>query len=173
MIATMQSFSFWNIAETSFMSAGRAARAGVGGLRETKDGYVMFSLTPGRITEWFKELLGIDEIDEKIVDKWVAEKTTEEVVDQLVEIGVPVGAVVDLDEAQISPQAEAREMFVKVQHPVLGEIIEPGFPIKFSETKGDNTTPAPLLGEHNVEVFTSLLGLTPERIDELQKKGVI
>ncbi|MFH1178923.1 MAG: CoA transferase [Candidatus Bathyarchaeota archaeon] len=173
MIATMQSFSFWNIAETSFMSAGRAARAGVGGLRKTKDGYVMFSLTPGRITEWFNELLGIDEIDEKIVDKWVAEKTTEEVVDQLVEIGVPVGAVVDLDEAQISPQAEAREMFVKVQHPVLGEIIEPGFPIKFSETKGDNTTPAPLLGEHNVEVFTSLLGLTPERIDELHKKGVI
>ncbi len=160
MIATMQSFSFWNIAETSFMSAGRAARAGVGGLRETKDGYVMFSLTPGRITEWFNELLGIDEIDEKIVDKWVAEKTTEEVVDQLVEIGVPVGAVVDLDEAQISPQAEAREMFVKVQHPVFGEIIEPGFPIKFSETKGDNTTPAPLLGEHNVEVFTSLLGLS-------------
>ena len=173
MIATMQSFSFWNIAETSFMSAGRAARAGVGGLRETKDGYVMFSLTPGRITEWFNELQGIDEIDEKIVDKWVADKTTEEVVDQLVEIGVPVGAVVDLDEAQISPQAEAREMFVKVQHPVLGEIIEPGFPIKFSETKGDNTTPAPLLGEHNVEVFTSLLGLTPERIDELHKKGVI
>ena len=173
MIATMQSFSFWNIAETSFMSAGRAGNVGVGGLRKTKDGYVMFSLTPGRITEWFNELLGIDEIDEKIVDKWVADKTTEEVVDQLVEVGVPVGAVVDLDEAQISPQAEAREMFVKVQHPVLGEIIEPGFPIKFSETKGDNTKPAPLLGEHNVEVFTSLLGLTPERIDELHKKGVI
>ena len=64
----------------------------------------------------------------KIVDKWVAEKTTEEVVDQLVEIGVPVGAVMDLDEAQISPQAVARGMFVKVQHPVMGRLSSPGSP---------------------------------------------
>ena len=173
MIGTMQSFSFWNIAETTFMSAGRAARAGVGGLRKTTDGYVMFSLTPGRITDWFKEMLGVEEIDEKLVDKWVSEKSTDEVVDQLAEIGVPVGAAVDLVEAQKSPQAEAREMFIKVNHPVLGEIIEPGFPIKFSETKGDNSAPAPLLGEHTIEVLSSLLGLSPERLEELRKKGVI
>ena len=64
-------------------------------------------------------------------------------------------------------------MFVKVMHPVLGEIIEPGFPIKFSETTGDNSNPAPLLGEHNVDVFTSFLGLTEEKVEELRKKGVI
>ena len=173
MIACMQSFSFWNIAETTFMSAGRAARAGVGGLRKTTDGYVMFSLTPGRITDWFKELLGVDEIDEKQVDQWVAGMPTEEVVNQLVDIGVPVGKVMDLVEAQKTPQAEDREMFVKVNHPVLGEIVEPGFPIKFSDTVGDISAPAPLLGEHNVEVFTSLLGLSAERVEELRKKGVV
>lgn len=133
----------------------------------------MLSLTPGRITDWFKELLGVDELNESMIDEWIAVKTTEEIVNQLVEVGVPVGKVMDLDEAQNTPQAKARNMFVKVVHPVLGEIVEPGFPIKFSNTKGDLSTPAPLLGEHNMEVFTQLLGLNSERYNELRKKGVI
>ena len=173
MIATMQSFSFWNIANTTFMQAGRSGNVGVGELKKAKDGYLMLSLTPGRITDWFKELLGVDELNESMIDEWIAGKTTEEIVNQLVEIGVPVGKVMDLDEAQNTPQAKARNMFVKVDHPVLGEIVEPGFPIKFSNTKGDLSTPAPLLGEHNMEVFTQLLGLNSERYNELRKKGVI
>lgn len=140
---------------------------------KTKDGYVMFSVTPGRISDWFRELLGVEELDAETVEKWVSERTTQEVVDALDKIGVPVGAVMDLDEAQRSEQAVAREMFVKVQHPVMGEIVEPGFPIKFSDTKGDLTAPSPLLGEHNEEVYTRVLGLTPERLEELRKKGVI
>jgi len=173
MIGTMQSFSFWNIANMSFMTAGRTGRVGVSGLRETKDGYVMFSLPPGRITDWFMELLGVEEVIPEVVNKWVKEKTTDEVVDILEKTGVPVAAVMDLDEVQASPQALAREMFVKVDHPTMGEIIEPGFPIKFSETKGDISAPAPLLGEHNVEVYTRLLGYSEEKIEELRKKGVI
>lgn len=170
MIANMQSFSFWNIAKTSYITAGRA---GVGGLRKAKDGYVMFSITPGRINDWFRELLGVEELNKETVDTWVANKTVDTVVDVLEKIGVPVGKVMDLDEAQNSTQAVAREMFVKVTHPVLGEIIEPGFPIKFSDTKADLAVPAPLLGEHNVEVFSSLLEISLERLEELRKKGVI
>ena len=64
-------------------------------------------------------------------------------------------------------------MFVKVNHPTMGELIQPGFPIKFSETKGDITAPSPLLGEHNVEVYTRLLGYSAEKVEELRKKGVI
>jgi crotonobetainyl-CoA:carnitine CoA-transferase CaiB-like acyl-CoA transferase len=173
MIGTMQSFSFWNLTGSSFTRAGRAGRAGVSGLRETKDGYVMFALPPGRITDWFMELLGVDELEAEVVNKWTKEKTTDEVVDILEKTGVPVSAVMDLDEVQASPQALAREMFVKVNHPTMGEIIEPGFPIKFSETKGDISAPAPLLGEHNVEVYTRLLGYSEEKVEELRKKGVI
>ncbi|RLG97335.1 CoA transferase [Candidatus Bathyarchaeota archaeon] len=173
MIGTMQSFSFWNIANMSFRTAGRTGRVGVSGLRETSDGYVMFALPPGRITDWFMELLGIEELTQEIVDKWVKERTTDDVVETLEKTGVPVAAVMDLDEVQACPQAKAREMFVKVNHPTMGEIIEPGFPIKVSETKGDISAPAPLLGEHNVEVYKRLLGYSEEKIEELRKKGVI
>ena len=173
MMGCMQSFSFWNIAKMSFMNAGRSGRTGLGGLSKTLDGYVMFSLPPGRITDWFMELLGVEELEEDTASKWVAERTTDEVVEELVKIGVPVGAVMDLEEAQRSPQAVAREMFVKVDHPVMGEIVEPGFPIKFSDTKGNLTAPAPLLGEHTVEVLTRVLGLSPEKLEGLRKKGVV
>ena len=155
------------------MSAGRSGRTGLGGLSKTLDGYVMFSLPPGRITDWFTELLGVEELDPETVTNWVSERTTDEVVEELSKIGVPVGAVMDLEEAQKSPQAVAREMFVKVEHPVMGEIVEPGFPIKFSDTKGDLTEPAPLIGEHTVEVLSRVLGLSPEKIEELRKKGVV
>ena len=173
MIGTMQSFSFWNLTQMSWMRAGRSGRVGVSGLRETSDGYVMFALPPGRITDSFSTLLGVEELTPEFVDSWVKEKTTDDVVKILAETGVPVAAVMDLDEVQASPQAEAREMFVKVDHPTMGELTLPGFPIKFSETKGDISAPSPLLGEHNVEVYKRLLGYSEEKIEQLRKTGVI
>ena len=64
-------------------------------------------------------------------------------------------------------------MFVEVDHPVLGMTSLPGFPIKFSETKGDISIPAPLLGQHNIEVYTEVFGLTIDEIEILKKEGVI
>ncbi len=173
MIGTMQSFSFWNIANMSFRTAGRTWRVGVSGLRETSDGYVMLALPPGRITDWFMELLGVEELTPEVVNKWVKERTTDDVVETLEKTGVPVAAVMDLDEVQACPQALAREMFVKVNHPTMGEIIEPGFPIKFSETKGDISAPAPLLGEHNEEVLCGRLGYGREDLSKMRSAGVI
>jgi len=75
------------------------------------------------------------------VAKWVSERTVEEVVEALVEIGVPVAPVNDLDAVMRNEQARAREMFVKVVHPQLGETMMPGLHIKMSETPGDICQP--------------------------------
>jgi len=173
MIGVMQSFSFWELAQTTFRSAARSGRVGVSGLHKAKDGYVMFSLPAGRITDWFKELLGVEELTIEDVEKWVAERPVEEVVELLAKTGVPVAPVLDLDQVKANEHAKAREMFVNVDHPTLGEVSLPGFPIKFSETKGDITMPAPLLGQHNEEVYSELLGLSKERLEELRRDGVV
>ncbi len=173
MIAVMQSFSFWEIAGMTFRSAARSGRVGVSGLHKAEDGYVMFSLPVGRITDWFKELLGVEELTKEDVEKWVAERPVEEVVGLLAKTGVPVAPVLDLDQVKANEHAKAREMFVKVDHPTLGEVSLPGFPIKFSETKGDMTMPAPLLGQHNEEVYSELLGISKEELEELRKEGVV
>lgn len=173
MIAVSQSFSFWTLAGTTFNRAATTHGVGVYSCHMAKDGYVMFSLSPGRITDWFRELAGMEELTTEAIAAWVAERTVDEVVELLVEAGVPVAPVYDLDGVLANEHARAREMFVKVEHPVLGETTMPGFHIKFSETKGDLTTPAPLLGQHNEEVLTQILGYSKEQVKELRKEGVI
>jgi CoA:oxalate CoA-transferase len=174
MIATMQSFSFWKLAGTTFRNARTSSgMVRVSGLHKARDGYVMFSLPAGRITEWLKERIGVEELTFEIVADWIGDRPVDEVVEILAETGVPVGKVHNIEEVFMNEQAKAREMFVTVDHPTLGEITLPGFPIKFSETPGDNTAPAPLLGQHNAEVYGELLGLTEEEVETMRKEGLI
>ena len=173
MIAVQQSFSFWNLAETTFTQAVQAAGPAVYGLYEAKDGPVMLSLTAGRITDRFKELLEIEEITDEKIDEWISGKSVEEVIDLLSENGIPVGPVNDLDQAQQNIQANAREMFVEVNDPKLGKNVQPGFPIKFSDLETDITWHAPTIGEYNNEVYGEFLDLSSEEIEELKKEGVI
>lgn len=56
---------------------------GVSGLRRAKDGYVMFSLPAGRITDWFKAVLGVEEFTTENVSDWVRQRPVEEVVELL------------------------------------------------------------------------------------------
>ncbi len=172
MIATMQSFSFWTLAGITFGNARKSAREFSGRYR-AKNGYVYFSLLAGRITERFKKMLGVEELVMEFVEEWVAERTVNEVVDILSKIGVPVGAVLNIDQVIESEQAKAREMFVNVDHPLLGTFPFPGFPIKFSRTIGDITRPAPLLGQYNIEVYSEILGLSEDAVEDLRKEGVI
>ena len=70
-------------------------------------------------------------------------------------------------------QALARDIFVRVDHPTLGETKMPGFPVKFSDAAVDISIPVPLLGQHTEEVLSKILGLPNSDIEELHKDGVI
>jgi crotonobetainyl-CoA:carnitine CoA-transferase CaiB-like acyl-CoA transferase len=67
---------------------------------------------------------------------------------------------------------KARDMVVEVDHPRAGRVKALGVPIKFSETTGDMTRPAPLLGEHTREVLTEL-GYSSGEIAALVKEGAV
>ena len=173
MIATMQSFSFWNMVKSTFGNARSKARE-FSGRYKAKDGEnVVFAIPPGRITDWFLELLNVEDLSREVIQEWVAEHTVDEVVEKLVEIGVPVGPVLNISQVLENEHAKAREMFVNVDHPIVGGITLPGFPIKFSETKGDNRSPAPLLGQDNNEVYSDLCGFSIEEIKKLKEEGII
>jgi len=173
MVGVFQSYSFWSLTKMTFKKAVESYGVRVSGCHKAKDGYIMFSLPPGRITEWFKELVGAEELTWEGVAKWVESKTVKEVDELLAKAGIPVAPVLNLDDVMANEQAKAREMFVKVNHPVLGEVTLPGFPIKFSETRGDITKPSPLLGQHNAEIYGGLLGMSDKELDDLKNEGVI
>lgn len=173
MIAVQQSTSFWNLADTTFNQAIRDAGPAVYGLYEAKDGHVMCSVTAGRLTDWLRELLEVEELTDEKISRWVSERTVEEVVETLSSNGIPVSPINDLEETQENEQALARDMFVKVDDPSIGEHIQPGFPIKFSNLEGDLSLPAPKLGEHNHQVYSKVLGLSEEEIEDLRREGII
>jgi crotonobetainyl-CoA:carnitine CoA-transferase CaiB-like acyl-CoA transferase len=82
----------------------------------------------------------------------------------------PVETVADALE---DPQLKARDMIAETVHPVAGAIKQIGSPVKFSESRVDiERLPAPLLGEHTVEIL-GRLGLDEEQIKELAGKGIV
>jgi benzylsuccinate CoA-transferase BbsF subunit len=90
----------------------------------------------------------------------------------LQEAGVPAGALQDgADLVDSDPQLQARQSFIRLTHPVIGERNHPTPAIKLSESPAKVTT-APCLGQHNGYVYKELLGISDEEYDTLQNDGV-
>ena len=71
------------------------------------------------------------------------------------------------------PHLRERGFFVEVDHPVAGRAEYPGMGPRFSDTGFEVRRPAPLLGEHNVEVYRDELGFTPGDLVDLRASAVI
>ncbi len=70
-------------------------------------------------------------------------------------------------------QLLGREYFVAIDRAVVGTHLYPGAVARIPETPLRADQPAPLLGEHNQEVFREMLGMTDAEIAELEDAGVI
>ena len=66
-----------------------------------------------------------------------------------------------------------RDSFVEFDHPVLGRVRCPGAPIRFGGDFWGMRRPAPLLGQHNREIFGERLGYSDEKLAALAEAGVI
>jgi formyl-CoA transferase len=109
-----------------------------------------------------------------IVEAWTVGHTIDDIVDTLLEAGVPAAPINTIDRLVKDPHiAGARQMFVEVEHPKAGRTMLTGAHIKMSDTPPAIRTPAPLLGEHNADVFGELLGLSVEAIARLKEEGVL
>jgi crotonobetainyl-CoA:carnitine CoA-transferase CaiB-like acyl-CoA transferase len=86
--------------------------------------------------------------------------------------GIPCSLVNNVQEVFESPQAQARNMFLRVSQG-KGAFPVTGPPIKFSATPGQAGAGAPKLGEHTRAVLAELLGLDSNAIEQLAGQGVI
>lgn len=83
------------------------------------------------------------------------------------------GVVHSPAEVLASEQYAARGYFADIDHPVIGEAKYPGAPFIMSETSWQAVCPAPLLGEHNAEIFCNHLGLSLDDLNLLTASGVV
>ncbi len=85
---------------------------------------------------------------------------------------IPFALVLGIDELMADPQYEARSFFQEIGHPLAGRLTYPGAPFKMSQTP-HQTGRAPLLGEHNEQIYGQRLGLSAKELVKLKENGVI
>ena len=103
---------------------------------------------------------------------WITERTKSEIVAAGQAAGVLCGPVNTTEDLFHDPHWQAREFWVEIEHPVTGKVTYPGAPFKMAETPWRVVRPAPLLGQHNEEVYREL-GYSKEDLVRLREGGVI
>ena len=145
----------------------------IGGILEVKGGHIHLAGWRPKGIEKLKKVMGVEEIDPEAVKEHIKTMDKYEAADFFAEVGLPVAPILWASEACSNEHLLARNMVVEIEHPKMGKYKAVNFPVKFSETPINVESYAPLLGEHNEQVLVDYLGYTPEKVDELLKKGVI
>ncbi len=158
---------------------------------ETKDGMMVIGAANDKLWVKLCEVMGrpqlaLDERYDKnpkrverymelrpVIQEWTKNYTTKDVVELLLENGIPASPINNLAQVVEDPHAQAREMFVHVQHPAAGDTVLNGSQFKMTETNPQIDRPAPLLGQHNEEVYRDLLGLSAGQLEELEKQEIV
>lgn len=104
--------------------------------------------------------------------EWAMQRTKREVMKIGQQYRVPCVAVQDISEVVADPSFSERGYFVELDHPVVGKLKYPGRPFIMSESPFRMERPAPLLGQHNKEIYAEL-GYHSEDISRLAEWGVI
>jgi crotonobetainyl-CoA:carnitine CoA-transferase CaiB-like acyl-CoA transferase len=68
---------------------------------------------------------------------------------------------------------KARGFFVEIDHPEAGRLSYPSGLAKFSCSPIVFERPAPLLGQHNQEIYCERLGYSPHELSRLRETGII
>jgi len=108
-----------------------------------------------------------------LLTEWLTNYTKDELYHKGQAAGIPFGMVSTTKDLVNSEQLNARGFFVEIDHPKTGKVKYPAAPYKFSETPWIAELPAPLLGEHNEEIFNRRLGYSKEELIKLKATGVI
>ncbi len=156
-----------------------------------KDGYVSFQFHTEEHWQRFVELMGNPDWAENelfqdatartenwdalkpLVEDWLGEHGTQEFFHTAQAKRCPIGPVNTIEEVVDSEQLASRGFFVEVEHPEMGKTRYPSAPYKFSLTPWRVERPAPLLGQHNEEVYCGRLGYTRRELVKMREAGTI
>lgn len=156
-----------------------------------KDGYVYIIVNQPSHWRRFCKIIGREDLIEdprtnnpetrvknrsfvnEVVSNWVKDKTVDEVIKLLDEAQLVVMPILNFSQIVENEHIRARDMIVEVHHPTLGKLPIYGVGPKFSLTPGKIRSAAPLLGQHNEEIYQGLLGFSREKMGELKGKGII
>jgi crotonobetainyl-CoA:carnitine CoA-transferase CaiB-like acyl-CoA transferase len=167
-----------------------------------KDGFIFFFMIGGRqgaktcrqLVKWMSEegmanefllTYGWEEFDmatatQELIDKIsqpIAEffktRTKKEALDAAMSRNISICPLMGMKDLIVDPNLAARSFWQKMDFPGTNDTIS--YPRQFARSSENDLTtrcPAPQIGEHNTEVYAEL-GLSPEKLEELRKFGVV
>jgi crotonobetainyl-CoA:carnitine CoA-transferase CaiB-like acyl-CoA transferase len=157
---------------------------------KTSDGYAVIGLLTNPLWENLLKAIGredclgdprfadpltrganCDAVD-SMIEEWTSKRSKMEAMAYLAERGVPCGAVLDMTELLNNPHLRERGMVSEIEHPTRGKLTILGSPIKLSKSE-TKIEPAPLLGQHNEEVYASMMNLSKDDLAKLKEEKVI
>jgi crotonobetainyl-CoA:carnitine CoA-transferase CaiB-like acyl-CoA transferase len=104
---------------------------------------------------------------------WLADHDKQELFDIFLKSKIASAPLNSPEDLVKNPHLKDREYFVEIEHPETGEVTYPGAPFKMSESPWKIRDPAPLLGQHNKEIYCDLLGYTKDELVKLREGGII
>ena len=157
----------------------------------TKNGYARIFIIPveqwHRLVDWMGRPPSISgpefekmayrrqhpEIVHKAISEVCMHDTTEELYDEGQKHRIAVTPINTAGEFIECPQTKAREIFVEMRHPVIGNYLQFGAVPRLSASPGAMSRTAPLLGEHNEEIYCGEVGFAKDDLVALRSAGVI
>jgi crotonobetainyl-CoA:carnitine CoA-transferase CaiB-like acyl-CoA transferase len=158
---------------------------------QAKDGYLIFGIINERMWASLGELPGFEALKDdprfadngkriqsrralmEILDPILRTKTIDEWIPLFDQAGIPCGPVNTFDRVFRDPQVLYSGLVQEVEHPQYGKVKVVGPPATFSDSKIGIQAPPPMLGEHNREILTQILGYAEDQVEGLKKNGVI
>ena len=155
-----------------------------------KDGYIFVGSPEGRQWRTLLEVMGdpewakeerfrnrtrmnneyADEVD-GYMEEWLLQHTKAELLALALEHRVPLAPVRDFEE--VRNDESLANQFVTIDRPDTGPVSYAGPPYKLFGQDVLSPSPAPLLGQHNADVYCDGLGYTKEELVKLYQTGII
>lgn len=160
-------------------------------IMKCKDGWVMNHASENHHWKKFVEMMGSPKwADEELfkdrfsrgehweslkplIEEWTMKYSKEELFEMAKVKGIPFGPVQSIADVLECRQFKERGFFVGIEHPVTRALSYPGAPFQFSRTPWAVHTPAPVLGQHNQEIYCDQLGYSKEDLVKLYEAEII
>jgi crotonobetainyl-CoA:carnitine CoA-transferase CaiB-like acyl-CoA transferase len=115
----------------------------------------------------------VDFLDPYVTDVFTSRLTRGELFHQGQQRGIVCLPVYDVGEVVEDPHFNARDFFQETGHPIVGKLRYHRGPYISHEVPWQFRRSAPLLGEHNEEIYCGELGFSKEKLTMLRSAGVI
>jgi len=155
-----------------------------------KDGYIFVGSPEGRQWRTLLEVMGnpewakedrfrnrttmnneyADEVD-GYMEEWLLQRTKAELLALALEHRLPLAPVRDFGE--VRNDESLADLFAAIDRPDTGPIAFAGPPYVLSGQEVRPPQPAPLLGQHNADIYCDWLGYTKEELVKLYQTGII